>query len=927
MVKIPNRRAIIDRKKLVATFAEETERASPDEIKAPLSALCKSALEQGDAEISRRMLEDHQGGTKLAAARSFLMDQVLRIMFDVTCERVYPLSNPTAGERICLVATGGYGRGEMAPFSDVDLMFLSPHKDTPWVENVVEYMLYMLFDLVKVGHATRTIEDCIRLAKSDLTIKTSLLEARYLWGDQKLYDTARRRYWKQVVSGDGPAFVESKLAERDARHVRLGDSRYVVEPNLKDGKGGLRDLQTLFWIAKYLYGIVDIADLVSEGVLTEAELRGFRKAQNFLWTVRFHLHDLAGRGEERLTFDVQTELARRMRYQDHPGASAVERFMKHYFLVAKQVGDLTRIFCASLEARHQKRALFRLPNFRRRKRVEGFVLEGDRIMVPNDKVFEKEPVKLLTLFAAADETGRDIHPDALRLVRQNLKRINAKLRRDEAAADAFLRVLTSKDNAEVVLRMMNEAGVLGRFIPDFGRVVAQTQHDMYHHFTVDEHTIRAIGLLTRIESGELADQHPLATKILPKVISRRVLYLAVFFHDIAKGRGGDHSELGAGIAQRVCPRLGLTDSETEMVAWLVRYHLLMSHYAFKRDLADPQTILDFAEQVKSPERLRLLVTLTVVDIRAVGPGVWNGWKGQLLRNLYEAAEQVLVAGHMGLGRDDRVQKRKNELSESLARWSKKSIAAHCKRFLDSYWVAESLDTQLRNAALIRKTEKSGEPLGVATHVDQFQARTQVSVYAEDHPGLFARVTGALALAGASIVDAKIFTTRDGMALDNFLIQDANGEAFDDVAKLARLEEVILETLRGKLRPRDLLNRTSILRKRTEVFQVQPAVFTDNTASNRYTVIEVNARDRTGLLFDLAETLFRQKVSIFSAHVATYGERAVDVFYVQDLVGQKITNKTRLKNLEAKILESVGGPCAERKQQSKKPEVAATGTSG
>ena len=917
MQQIRNRRAIVDRKALVVALDAMAQTTGEGDRRAKLVALLRDAHRAGREEVRRRHEEEGLGGRATAHANCYLMDQLLRVLFDFVTAHVYPLANPTSSERLALVATGGYGRGELAPFSDVDLLFLVPYKRTPWAESVAEYMLYVLWDLgLKVGHATRSPTDCVRLAKQDLTIRTALLEARYLWGDRALYDESSQAFWKEVVAGTGRQFVARKLAERDARHEKMGDSRYVVEPNLKEGKGGLRDLQTLIWIARYLYRVKDAGSLVDEGLLTGEEFHTFRKAEDFLWTVRCTLHYLAGRAEERLTFDVQPELSRRLRYTDHPGLSGVERFMKHYFLVAKQVGELTRVVCAVLEARQEKAPLLSLKRFARARQVKGFKREGDRLTLARADDFEREPARMLKMFAVAQETGCDIHPDALQAMARNLRRIDPKLRRDPQANEHFMAVLTAKNRPEVNLRRMNEAGVFGRFVPDFGRVVAQMQYDMYHHYTVDEHTIRAIGLLARIERGELAEEHPLSHKLIQKIVSRRALYVAVLLHDIAKGRGGDHSIIGAEIADQLCPRLGLTPAETDMVAWLVRYHLLMSHFAFKRDLADHKTILDFAETVQSPERLKLLIILTVVDIRAVGPGVWNGWKGQLLRELYDAAEEVLVAGHAAVGRSERVAAKKRALRERLSGWSEAALEVHESRFLDAYWIAEDLDTLEHNARLMAETQAAGEPLGVSAHVESFQDMTRVTVYTQDHPGLFARIAGALAVAGASITGAQIHTTHDGMALDNFVVQNLDDGPFADPDKLEGLKGIIRDTLAGKVRPRDRLRSRSGLRRRTEVFKVEPVVLIDNKASNWSTVVEVNARDRAGLLFDLTQALHKLKVSVFSAHVATYGERAVDVFYVKDLVGEKITSPARLKTIEARLLAAAEG--GEGKPPAKPP---------
>jgi [protein-PII] uridylyltransferase len=433
---------------------------------------------------------------------------------------------------------------------------------------------------------------------------------------------------------------------------------------------------------------------------------------------------------------------------------------------------------------------------------------------------------------------------------------------------------------------MNEAGVFGRFVPDFGRVVAQMQFDMYHHYTVDEHSIRAIGLLAAIERGELKDDHPLSTAIIKQLASRRLLYVAVLLHDIAKGRGGDHSVIGAEIALKLCPRLGLDAAETETVAWLVRYHLLLSSTAFKRDLADPKTIEDFVRQVQSPERLRLLLILTVVDIRAVGPGVWNEWKRTLLRTLFEAAEERLRLGHKQHGRSELVEARREELAAKLG-WKASAIRAHSRRLPDSYWLAEPLPWQVANARQVAAAEAhigEAQP-NVVAEEDPESGATRISVFTPDREGLFYRICAGLAAAGANIIDARIHTTRDGMALDNLLVLDAQGQAYSDRRLRSRLVRSVEDALTSPEAP--ALPAPDRGRPRSAAFRVAPSVAVADKASSRTTVVEVNALDRPALLAALASAIHAEGHQIHSAHIATYGERAVDVFYLTRADGKKL----------------------------------------
>ena len=684
-------------------------------------------------------------GLSVARALSALQDTTIQVLYDFAVRHFYQAPNPTTSERLAIVATGGYGRGLLAPASDIDLLFIRPFKETAWDESVIEFMLHMLWDMgLKVGHATRSIPECVRLAKQDITIRTSLLEARYLWGDASLYDELRKKFWTDIATGNGQDFVEAKLAERDARHLRQGESRYLVEPNIKDGKGGLRDLQTLYWIGKYLYRVEDTSDLVHHGVFTKDEFKTFQKAEAFLWTVRCHLHYLTGRAEERLSFDVQPELAKRLGYTDPNLHRAVERFMRSYFLVAKDVGDLTRIFCAALEEQNRKThpSLTRLlPGFLKlRSSNDDFFVENGRLAARSG-LFRENPVNLIRLFHVADAKGLDVHPNTLRRVTRQLDLIDDNLRNDAEANRLFLDILCSRRDPERALRRMNEAGVMGRFMPEFGRVVALMQFNMYHHYTVDEHLLVAIGNVSRMERGELRAELPLVSDLIKRVKSREVLYVAALLHDMAKGLPGDHSEIGAAMAESVCPRFGLTPADTAIVSWLVRNHLVMSDAAQKRDVSDPKTVQDFVGIVQTPERLRLLLILTAADIRAVGPGVWNGWKAQLLRELYFEAETLMSGGDSSPARSTRIDDAKHALEERLKDFSDDARQRALIRHYGSYWLAFDTGELEFHARLIQGADEKDEKLVVGSRGEISNSVTEIVIYTPDHPGLFSRLAG------------------------------------------------------------------------------------------------------------------------------------------------------------------------------------------
>jgi [protein-PII] uridylyltransferase len=877
----------------------------------------KAHLEAGRAEIERKFLADKKG-LACGEALGRLMDEIVITLFDLADRRVFPAANPTTGEKVALAAIGGYGRGPLAPYSDIDLLALVPYKRTARAEQLVEFLLYALWDLgLKVGQAVRSPEDCVRLAKGDVLIRTSMMERRFLAGEAALYADFDRRFAKGVEAIDRRGFVEAKLAERDQRHKKIGDFRYMVEPNIKDGKGGMRDLQTLGWIAQALHGVSTVSDMVPMGLLRREEAAKFAKANEFLWTVRCHLHFLTKRPEEKLTFDVQVEIAKRLGYSDHAGAAAVERFMKHYFLVAKDVGNLTRIFCAAFEADSLGAPRGWLSRTGRNK-IDGFSLEGQRLNIVSEDQFAKDPVDMIRLFAAAQRGGYDIHPNALRTLTRNLSRIGPELRADPEANRLFLDcILTGPGNREVSLRRMNEAGVLGRFVRDFGRIVAQMQFDMYHYYTVDEHTLNAVGILNRIENGEAAAQFPLACELAGQIASSRALGLAVFLHDIGKGRGGNHSDIGGSIAERLGPRFGLTAEETETAAWLVRWHLGMSGVTTRRDIEDPRTVADFAALVQSPERLKTLTILTTVDISAVGPGRWNNWKAGLIEDLYHRTAEFLGGSVDAAQGVERLAKIQADARALLPDWNEGEFATFAALGARPYWMAFDAATHARQARLVRAAERDGQALAVETRSDQQRDATEVTIHTADHPGLFANLAGAFAMCGLSIVDAKIFTLSNGMALDVFWAQDVSGDPLSN-AKRARLLVMIERALAGTpATPEDMARLKAKHTERTRHFHVEPRVLIDNEASSTHTIIEINGRDRPGFLHDVTRALTGLGLQIANAKISTYGHKVIDVFYVKDIFGLKVTEQPKRKRIRDTLLAALDDGTPKEKKDAKK----------
>lgn len=829
--------------------------------------------------IAQERLQQGADGLDTARLLSAVQDEVLHALFDFTTTHVFRARNPTEGERLAVFATGGYGRSVLAPSSDIDLLFIRSYKASPHAESVIEFMLYALWDMgLKVGHAFRTPQECVRLSKEDVTIKTSLLDARFLFGDEDLAEETRDLFKKQAVVGQDAEFIADKLEERDNRHTRQGNARYLVEPNVKESKGGLRDLQTLYWIVKHMHPdeTESLEDVMKTHVFTKHEYHLFLRAARFLWTVRCHLHYITGRPEERLSFDLQPEIAARMGYQDRGEQLGVERFMKRYFLAAKDVGGLTRILAAKLEAQQKaKPEGWRrfLPGSGQSKPLADprFELAGNRLNFADPEAIHDDPKTLLQLFQLADQHGTDVHPDSLTIATRNDKLINSKNRTDPDMVEVFLDILLNSGNLGLTLNRMNESGVLGRFLPEFGGIVAQTQFNMYHHYTVDEHTIRAMEYIAKMDQGE--DGFDLAHQLFGKIENRRALYLAMLLHDTGKGLGDQQIE-GMKTARKACRRLGLDKAETELVAWLVGNHLEMSETAQKRDISDPRTIVTFAAKVMDLEHLRLLYILTVADIRAVGPNVWNTWKGQLLGDLYYNTEAALRGGRTDEKSVTAELKARAETNRALVVDELGTVPHVMSEMDEAYWTGFDAETLIEHA---KRLSDADEIIVRAT--SEANDRTVLFVSAPDRVGLFARLTQAIGALDAHTVAAQVFTGPSGRIVDVFVLEDGDGHPFakDDRHRLDRLEKMIFTAISPDV---DIPEPSLRQNQRKAAFIVQPRVAISDDASQAYTVIDVSGRDRPGLLSDVSKVLANAGISIISAHVGSYGERVFDAFYVE-----------------------------------------------
>jgi len=867
-----------------------------------LVSLLKELKSKGFDRISFELRKNPLKARKAIRSYAFLTDCLVTSAWKFATEIQFPSHNPTEAEKLSIISVGGYGRREMAPFSDVDLLFLTPYKMTPWSENVIETVLYLLWDLkLKVGHSSRSIKDCLRLGSEDYTIRTAMLEHRFVCGDINLASQLNDKLWKNLFSGTAKDFISAKLKERENRHEKHGQ-RYMVEPNVKEGKGGLRDLQSLYWIAKYVYQTQNISDLVDLNVFRSDEYLQFEQAEEFLWAVRCQMHHLADRAIEQLSFDLQVEVASAMGYHDSRDQRAVEIFMQDYFRHATRVGDLTRIFLTSLEAVHAKDEPLLERIFKRKPKIDNdYIVIHNRLAIKSEKEFLTNPINLLKLFSEALRTGLLIHPNAMRLVSANLAMVNNEFRASTEAQQIFLELLLKHGNPERALRRMNELGFLAKFIPEFEPIVAMMQFNMYHSYTVDEHTIQCLKTLAQIEKGELVEELPIASSILKDGVNRKVIYIALLLHDIGKGRSDDHSILGAKIAKQVSPRLGLNKQETETVEWLVRYHLLMSDMAQKRDISDPRTVRDFAKAVQSVKRLNLLTVLTVCDVRSVGPDTWNNWKATLIRQLYAETKAILEQGAEALNRENRMTEAKKALREKLSEWDNKDIKIETGRHYPPYWQGFQVDAQFAFAKLLRNL--GADEIKIELTPDTDRDATRICFALSDHPGIFSRLAGALALVGANVVDARSYTSKDGFATAAFWIQDGDGSPYNQ-ARFSRLRRMIEKTLSGEVITREAIKERDKFKKREKAFKVPTSITFDNEGSEIYTIIEVDTRDRPGLLFDLTRTLANMNVYIASAVIATYGEQVVDSFYVKDMFGLKFHSESKQKKLEQNLRQAI-----------------------
>ena len=884
------------------------EKNSQTSFKQKLLPILKKFIDEHSENIKNIYMEN-KDGVGSGELRSKMIDAVILSAFDAINNYAFPIANPTTSDKLAVITVGGYGRGNLSPGSDIDLLVLTPYKMTPRIEQIVETLLYLLWDLkLKVGYAVRSLEETIVKARADNTICTTLLDARFISGNQDLWIKFNDLFQSEILNKEKNNFFYTKLKERDSRHKKMGDSRYLLEPNIKECKGGLRDLNTIRWIISFMYQVNNSAGYIESGIMTKKEALFYDKAEKYFMNLRAIMHYYGTNDSDRLTFDLQLLIAEKLGYTKHAGSIPIERLMKHYYLFAKEVGYLTKSVLENIENKNFNKPNSLLKNlvFKFQKNKNGiFEFYNNKIHLAKG-IKNIDPIDIFKAYDFSAEFNLNLSNELTNLIKLNIRKID-DIRNDKKANYYFINILTNLLNSDKVLRNMNETGVLGRFIPDFQKVVARVQHDMYHTYTVDEHTINAISILRKIDNGEYESKYGLASKVIKQIVSKKVLYIALFLHDIAKGRGGDHSILGGQVAKNLCPKFGLLSDEVETVIWLVENHLLLSTIAFKRDLQDPKTIIDLKNKIQSAELLRLLYLLTVADITAVGPEIWNSWKDNLLKVVYDETLMEINGGGDQKSRTIREEKSRNKLRNSLIKWSDQEFIDYTNRFYSYYWTNISSDVHVRHASLILDADKENLKLKIFAEPLKDQGVTEVSIYTQDHLGLFARTCAALALAGTSVQDARIVTTKDGMTVNTFLVRSADASSIiEQKNRLKVLIETIRKTISEERNPKVLMKEFKSIQipSRRDSFIIEPRVLIDNLSSRSHTVIEINSKDKIGLLHTLASEFFSIGLHISTARISTYGVRAVDVFYVKNLTGGKIIEENKINLIKDKLMQAI-----------------------
>ncbi len=870
-----------------------------------------AALKKAWAESRKASLAHYARGDALVAKLAEVMDEAIAVLSASAIAKLAPKG------KIAVVATGGYGRGQLAPLSDIDLLILHAGVADDALKAAINALLYPLWDAgLVVGHASHTPASAVRFAETDMTAATAFLDARHIAGDAKLFKDFASRFdilrWRIKSK-----FLKAKREELEARHDRSVQSRYLAEPDLKEGKGGLRDIHVIGWLHRALYA-KPISDAPRRGgVFRPEDIASLKRAERFLLSLRAHLHAIRGRADERLTFDIQPALAERLGYAARPDISAAERMMKHYFVTAVEIGRLTRIFWARVEeenARLLDRAPAALPKALAADEAGGNVnirIRTGRLDFAGAAAAARTPLDLFRYFRAfAKRPEIDFHPDALALIARSAVTVTSEVRRDPKAAKIFLASLSTAKDPVKLLRVMSETGLLGRYIPSFGQITGRIQYGLYRRFSLDEHIFQSIGYLTRIRLGELADEHPIATAILAGHKGADSFYIAVLLHEAGwslKKRSTDNAEA---LVARVARRLGAAEEDAAHIAWCAARPLFMVNIAERRNLAEMKAIASFAAEVASMDRLDLLLVLTVCHLRAVSDSAWDEWTRRQIAALYDGAKAWLDGGADALAEAmrERASSSRKEAEAALAEWPRDERAAFLGRLSDQSLAMIEPHVFARAAELVRSADKAGVAASIR------DGAIEAIVYAKDRAGLLADLAGAVAGAGGNVRNVLAITLDDGRVIDVFTISPPEGAAPDATAAFVRaLHAGLLAAARA--RPASGPSIARHIGDRRAIFSVAADVRHDSQASDDALVVEAEGRDRPGLLYSLTTAIAELGLTIRSAHVATYGERAIDAFYLQDKEGQKIDDMRVHLAIRKKLLAVLAEPQAGRAKPS------------
>ena len=834
----------------------------------PDVAAFRSALIEGDNRLKQRFAED-EPVERLVRDRARLVDSLLKTAW---LQHVGPHAREVA-----LIAVGGYGRGELNLCSDIDIMILLPKSEaTPWQPNLERYLTFMWDIGLEVGHSVRTIDDCQRESAADVSVATTLIEARLLIGPEQLFEAMRRALAPERV-WPIKEFFEAKVAEQTARHHRYHDTAYNLEPNVKSSPGGLRDIQTIGWVAKRRFGADSLDGLVDHGFLTRSELRKLKTAQSFLWKVRFALHVLTNRREDRLLFDHQIRLAKMFGYEDATYTLAVEQFMQRYYRTAMDVSLLNEMLLQLF-----REAILTNPNVAPVPVNARFQIRNDYLETTSEDVFDRYPSALLELFVVIEQNPavRGVRAATIRQLTRHLWLIDEEFRQHPRNHRLFFEILSAPVGVTHELRRMNLYGVLGRYIPAFGRVVGRMQYDLFHAYTVDAHTLFVVSNLRRLAMPKYDHEFPQLSRIMQSLPKQELAYIAAIFHDIAKGRGGDHSDLGSVDAEAFCLEQGLSRYDARLVAWLVRNHLTLSVTAQKKDISDPTVLHEFAKRVGDQNHLDYLYVLTVADVRGTNPKLWNNWKSSLFAEFYERTKQALRRGlESPIDKDELIAEIQASARELLRNRGIPDLTVETvwQRLTDDYFIRHTPEEICWHTKLLAKREVTDKSALVSVQQQSGRGGTAITTYTPQTQHSFARTTALLDQLGLTIVDARITPIGNEFSLDVYHVLEDTGAEIADPVRIRDIEHQLTLALAKSNDASMTVTRRAP--RQVRMFSTPTQITFSEDPVNHRTIVELIAGDRPGLLSQIARVFMAEKVYIYTSKIVTVGERAEDVFFV------------------------------------------------